>query len=293
MKISAKTKQTWINIREYVMIVAGLLMYSFAWKGLLLPHQITGGGVTGIGALTYYALGIPISLTFVTINIVLLAIAFRLVGWQFSLRTILGVVLLTFFLSIIPEFPIGTFVKENEHFMACVLGGLIMGSGLGLVFLNNGSSGGTDIIAKIMNRYRNITPGRALLYADVLIVSSSYLLFGSVEKIVYGLTTLTISTLTIDMVINGVRQSVQFFIFSRKHEQIADRINAEMHRGVTILDGTGWYSKEAVKVITVVVRKNESTNIFRIVKEIDPDAFVSQASVAGVYGQGFDVIKTK
>ena len=294
MVLSKQAKKTWISIREYVMIVAGLLMYSFAWKGLLLPHQITGGGVTGIGALIYYATGIPISLTYLVINAGLLAVAFKIVGWQFSIRTIIGVVLLTFFLSIIPEMPIGTFVNENENFMACVLGGLIMGSGLGLVFLNNGSSGGTDIIAKILNKYRNITPGRALLYADVLIVSSSYFLkFGSIEKIVYGLTTLTISTLAIDMVINGVRQSVQFFIFSRKHEQIANRINEEMHRGVTILDGTGWYSKEPVKVITVVVRKNESTNIFRIVKDIDPDAFISQASVAGVYGQGFDVIKTK
>lgn len=294
MALSKQAKKTWISIREYVMIVAGLLMYSFAWKGLLLPHQITGGGVTGIGALIYYATGIPISVTFLVVNAFLLAIAFKIVGWQFSIRTIIGVVLLTFFLSIIPEMPIGTFVNENENFMACVLGGLIMGSGLGLVFLNNGSSGGTDIIAKILNKYRNITPGRALLYADVLIVSSSYFLkFGSIEKIVYGLTTLTISTLAIDMVINGVRQSVQFFIFSRKHEKIANRINEEMHRGVTILDGTGWYSKEPVKVITVVVRKNESTNIFRIVKDIDPDAFISQASVAGVYGQGFDVIKTK
>lgn len=294
MALSKQAKKTWISIREYVMIVAGLLMYSFAWKGLLLPHQITGGGVTGIGALIYYATGIPISVTFLVVNAFLLAIAFKIVGWQFSIRTIIGVVLLTFFLSIIPEMPIGTFVKENENFMACVLGGLIMGSGLGLVFLNNGSSGGTDIIAKILNKYRNITPGRALLYADVLIVSSSYFLkFGSIEKIVYGLTTLTISTLAIDMVINGVRQSVQFFIFSRKYEKIANRINEEMHRGVTILDGTGWYSKEPVKVITVVVRKNESTNIFRIVKDIDPDAFISQASVAGVYGQGFDVIKTK
>ncbi len=294
MVLSKKAKKTWISIREYVMIVAGLLMYAFAWKGLLLPHQITGGGVTGIGALIYYATGIPISVTFLVVNAFLLAVAFKIVGWQFSIRTIIGVVLLTFFLSIIPEMPIGTFVNENENFMACVLGGLIMGSGLGLVFLNNGSSGGTDIIAKILNKYRNITPGRALLYADVLIVSSSYFLkIGSIEKIVYGLTTLTISTLAIDMVINGVRQSVQFFIFSRKHEQIANRINEEMHRGVTILDGTGWYSKEPVKVITVVVRKNESANIFRIVKDIDPDAFISQASVAGVYGQGFDVIKTK
>ncbi|MDD4198259.1 MAG: YitT family protein [Paludibacter sp.] len=294
MTLKTSTKKTWISIREYVMIVFGLLLYAFAWKGLLIPHQITGGGVTGVGALVYYATGIPISATYLAINAVLLIIAFRLVGWQFSVRTIMGVGVLTFFLSVIPVFPLGTFVHENESFMACVLGGLIMGSGIGLIFLNNGSSGGTDIIAKVLNKYRNITLGRALLYSDVLIISSSYFLeFGSIEKIVYGLTTLTVSTLTIDIVINGVRQSVQFFIFSKKYDEIANRINMDLHRGVTILDGTGWYSKEPVKVITVMVRKNESINIFRIVKEIDPNAFISQSSAIGVYGEGFDVIKSK
>ncbi|MDD2283788.1 MAG: YitT family protein [Paludibacter sp.] len=294
MTLKTSTKKTWISIREYVMIVFGLLLYAFAWKGLLIPHQITGGGVTGVGALVYYATGIPISATYLAINAVLLIIAFRLVGWQFSVRTIMGVGVLTFFLSVIPVFPLGTFVHENESFMACVLGGLIMGSGIGLIFLNNGSSGGTDIIAKVLNKYRNITLGRALLYSDELIISSSYFLeFGSIEKIVYGLTTLTVSTLTIDIVINGVRQSVQFFIFSKKYDEIANRINMDLHRGVTILDGTGWYSKEPVKVITVMVRKNESINIFRIVKEIDPNAFISQSSAIGVYGEGFDVIKSK
>lgn len=292
--ITVRTKKTWINIREYVMISIGLLLYTFAWKGLLIPHQITGGGVTGVGALVYYATGIPVFATYLTINLILLIVAFKIVGWKFSLRTILGVGILTVFLSIIPQFPRGTFIQENESFMACVLGGLIMGIGIGLVFLNNGSSGGTDIIAKVVNKYRNITLGRALLYTDVLIISSSYFLeFGSVEKIVYGLTTLTVATVTVDMLINGVRQSVQFFIFSKDYEQIANRINQDMRRGVTILDGMGWYSKQPVKVITVVVRKNESISIFRIVKEIDPTAFISQASVIGVYGEGFDVIKSK
>lgn len=294
MNLKASTKKTWISIREYVMITIGLLLYALAWKGLLIPHQITGGGVTGFGAILFYATGIPVSVTYLSINILLLLIAFKIVGWQFSFRTIIGVAILTFFLSVIPVFPRGTFVNENESFMACVLGGLVMGGGIGLVFLNNGSSGGTDIIAKVVNKYRNITLGRALLYTDVLIISSSYFLeFGSFEKIVYGLTTLAISTIAVDMVINGVRQSVQFFIFSRKHEDIATRINIEMHRGVTILEGTGWYSKEPVKVVTVVVRKNESISIFRIVKEVDPNAFISQASVIGVYGEGFDVIKYK
>ncbi len=294
MSLKESTRKTWISIREYVFITLGLLMYAFAWKGLLIPHQITGGGVTGVGALVYYATGIPVFATYLTINAFLLLIAFKIVGWQFSFRTIIGVGILTVFLTFLPELPRGTLVDENESFMACVLGGLIMGAGIGLVFLNNGSSGGTDIIAKVVNKYRNITLGRALLYTDVLIISSSYFLeFGSIEKIVYGLTTLTISTIAVDMLINGVRQSVQFFIFSKEYEAIANRINIDMHRGVTILDGMGWYSKQPVKVVTVVVRKNESISIFRIVKEIDPKAFISQASVIGVYGEGFDVIKSK
>lgn len=292
--IKTITKETWRNIREYIFIAFGLLLYTGAWKGLLLPHKITGGGVTGIGALLYYATNIPISVTFFVINFILLAIAIRTVGWKFSLRTIYGVAVITFFFAVLPQAALGTFVNADENFMACVLGGILMGVGIGIVFLANGSSGGTDIIAKVVNKYRNITLGRVLLYCDVLIISSSYFLkFGSIETIVYGLTTLTVSTVAVDMVINGVRQSVQFFIFSKEYEQIATRINNEVHRGVTILDGMGWYSKEPVKVITVVARKNESIKIFRLVKEIDPNAFISQSSAIGVYGEGFDVIKGK
>ena len=294
MNLKSVTKDTWINIREYIFIAFGLLMYSAAWKGFLLPHQITGGGVTGIGAITYYATGIPISVTFFAINFVLLVIAVRTVGLAFSLRTIYGVAVLTIFFAILPQAVPGTFVGANDNFMACVIGGLLAGGGIGIVFLSNGSSGGTDIIAKVVNKYRNITLGRVLLYCDVLIICSTYFFdFGSIEKIVYGLTTMAITTIAVDMVINGVRQSVQFFIFSKEYEKIATKINEDVHRGVTILDGMGWYSKEPVKVITVIARKNESVKIFRIVKDIDPNAFISQSSVIGVYGEGFDIIKGK
>lgn len=294
MNLKSITKDTWTSVKEYIFIAFGLLMYSSAWKGFLLPHLITGGGVTGIGAIVYYATAIPISVTFFLINFVLLAIAIRTVGLVFSLRTIYGVSVLTFFFAVLPQAVPGTFVGADDTFMACVIGGLISGVGIGIVFLSNGSSGGTDIIAKVVNKYRNITLGRVLLYCDVLIICSTYFFnFGSLEKIVYGLTTMAITTVTVDMVINGVRQSVQFFIFSKEYEQIATKINADVHRGVTILDGMGWYSKEPVKVVTVVARKNESIKIFRIVKDIDPNAFISQSSVIGVYGQGFDVIKSK
>ncbi|MCE5332633.1 MAG: YitT family protein [Bacteroidales bacterium] len=292
--VKSITKQTWIDIREYFFIAFGLFLYAGAWKAFLLPHQITGGGVTGVGALVYYATGIPISITYFAINAVLLLISVRIIGLKFSLRTIYGVAVMTLFFSVLPQAVPGTFVGKEDNFMACVIGGLLSGAGIGLVFLSNGSSGGTDIIAKVVNKYRNITLGRTLLYCDVLIICSSYFLkFGSLEKIVYGLTAMAINTVTVDMVINGVRQSVQFFIFSKEYEQIATRINIEVHRGVTILDGTGWYSKEPVKVITVIARKNESIKIFRIVKDIDPNAFISQSSAIGVYGEGFDVIKGK
>ena len=292
--IKSITKETWISIREYIFIAFGLLMYSVAWKAFLLPHQITGGGATGVGAIIYYATGVPIFITYFAINFVLLVIAVRTVGLAFSLRTIYGVAVLTLFFAILPQAVPGTFVGANDNFMACVIGGLLSGAGIGIVFLSNGSSGGTDIVAKVVNKYRNVTLGRVLLYCDVLIICSSYFFdFGSIEKIVYGLSTMAITTVTVDMVINGVRQSVQFFIFSKEFEQIATRINDDVHRGVTILDGMGWYSKEAVKVVTVVARKNESIKIFRIVKEIDPNAFISQSSVIGVYGEGFDIIKGK
>ncbi len=287
-------KETWISIREYIFIAFGLFLYAGAWKGFLLPHQITGGGVTGIGAILYYATNLPISITFFLINFVLLAIAVRSIGWAFCIRTIYGVGMLTLFFAILPQAIPGTFVGADDNFMACVIGGLLSGAGIGIVFLSNGSSGGTDIIAKVVNKYRNITFGRVLLYCDVLIICSTYFFdFGSLEKIVYGLSTMAITTVAVDMVINGVRQSVQFFIFSKEYEQIATRINLDLHRGVTLLDGMGWYSKESVKVLTVVARKNESIKIFRIVKDIDPNAFISQSSAIGVYGEGFDVIKGK
>jgi len=294
MGLKAITKQTWTEIREYVFIAFGLLLYAGAWKAFLLPHQITGGGVTGIGAIIYYATGTPISVSYFAMNFVLLLIAVRSIGWKFSLRTIYGVAIITLFFAVLPQAVPGTFVGREDNFMACVLGGLISGAGIGIVFLSNGSSGGTDIIAKVVNKHRNITLGRILLYCDVLIICSSYFFkFGSIEKIVYGLSAMAISTIAVDMVINGVRQSVQFFIFSKEYEQIANRINVDVHRGVTILDGMGWYSKQPVKVVTVIARKNESIKIFRIVKDIDPNAFISQTSAIGVYGEGFDVIKGK
>ncbi len=282
----------WTLVREYVMIAFGLFLYACAWKGFLLGHQIVGGGATGISALIYYATGFPVYASYLIMNSILMAFAVKALGIEFSIRTIYGILVLTFWFAILPEAPIGTFVAETDNFLACVIGGLMWGVGLGFVFINNGSSGGTDIIAKLINKYRNITLGRGLLYCDVLISSASYFLQEDVDDgikhIIYGLCTLCVAMLALEMFINGVRQSVQFFIFSKKHAEIADAISREVYRGVTILDGTGWYSKKPIKVVTVLARKHESVKIFKIVKTIDSNAFVSQSSAIGVYGEGFD-----
>lgn len=280
------------TIKEYVTILIGLALYALGWTGFLLPHEITTGGVTGIGALLFFAKGIPVAVTYLTINVVLLFFSIRIFGWKFSIRTIFGVAVLTILLTIAQGLIKKPFLVE-EPFMACVVGGVLAGMGVGIVFAANGSTGGTDIIAMIINKYRNVTLGRGILYSDLIIICSSYILFQSVEKIIFGLTTLVISSYCVDLVVNGVRQSVQFLIFSSKYEEIAKRISIEVYRGVTVLDGMGWYSKQPVKVLVVMARKNESVKIFRIVKQVDPLAFVSQSSVIGVYGQGFDIIKSK
>jgi uncharacterized membrane-anchored protein YitT (DUF2179 family) len=302
-------------IREYVMIAIGLLINTLAWNLFLIPHEVAGGGATGIAAIVMYATkgllpaevqaffamlgmesvggGIPITVTFFAINAVLLIASVKVLGFQFSIRSIFGVLCLTVWLWIPFRDLYQRFTGEPfplfEPFMSSILAGLILGIGMGLAFTNNGSSGGTDIIAKIINKYRTITLGRALLFTDVMIIcSSGFLPDAGIDKVVYGLVAMTVTSITLDMYINGIRQSVQFFIFSKKYAEIADTITQNAHRGVTVINGQGWYSKEDVKVITVVARKNESTQIFRLIKEIDPNAFISQSAAIGVYGKGFE-----
>jgi uncharacterized membrane-anchored protein YitT (DUF2179 family) len=287
------TKKRLKQVKEYAIMTIGLLLYCFAWKGFLLPHTITGGGITGVASIIYYATGIPVAISYFSINVCLLIISVMTIGWKFSLRSIYGVFVLTFFLSVVPEAPIGTFVPQEEGLMACLIGGILWGVGYGLIFLSHGSSGGTTIMAKIINKYYpNISLGRALLFCDILIICSAYFFVtNSLVKIVYGLVTMAITTYVVDLVESGIRQSVQFFIFSKKYEQIADRINKEIGKGVTVIDGVGWYSKESIKMISVIARKRESSDIFQIIKEIDPDAFISQSDVIGVYGRGFEKMK--
>ena len=279
------------EIKDYLMIALGMVLYGIGWTVFLLPNDIATGAVPGIASIVYWATGFPVQYTYFIINAFLLMLSLKIMGWKFSVKTIFAVFILTLFLSIIQKITNGMALLHDQPFMACVLGASCCGSGIGIAFSANGSTGGTDIIAAIINKYRDITLGRVILICDVIIISSSYLVLHDWEKVVYGYVVLFISSFVLDQVVNSARQSVQFFIISKKYEEIGRHINIDMHRGVTIIDGTGLYTKQGVKMMFVLAKKRESANIFRLIKDIDTNAFVSQSAVIGVYGEGFDHIK--
>ena len=271
-------------------------MYALSWTAFLLPHKITGGGVSGIGALVYYATGFPVGYTYFIINIGLILLAIRILGANFGVKTVIGVIAGSALLSLLQSY-IQLPVVEDK-LLSAIIGGILSGVGLGIIFTQGGSTGGTDIIAMIINKYRNISPGRVILMCDVFIIGSSFFVLNDltpvkrIETIVYGYVAMAITAYAIDAVLSGSRQSVQMFIFSRKFSSIADSITQQINRGVTVIDGVGWYSKENQKVVITLVRKHEVSDIYKIIKEIDQDAFVSVANVMGVYGQGFEQMRS-
>ena len=279
-------------IKDYIMIIFGTALYAFGFNGFILSNEIVPGGLTGVASIIFFATGIPVSFTYAIINVVLLAAAFRILGRRFIVNSLFGIVSLTFTLMFFEWLLKGTAIIENEPFMSILIGGVLCGAGLGIIFSANGSTGGTDIIGAIVNKYKNVSIGRALLYCDMVIIAFSYLLFHDVEKIVFGYVIMFVEMYMLDRVLNANNQSVQFFIFSKKHEEIVDSIIKDLDRGCTILNGEGGYSKMPVKVIVLLAKKKESSMIFRMIKNIDKDAFISQGNIQGVYGEGFDQIKT-
>lgn len=287
-----KEIKLWRNARDYVFITLGMAIYAFGFCGFILPEKVVIGGLTGIGTIVYFLTGfIPVGGTSLVLNLVLLAIAYKIVGRQFVMGTIYGAVMISLFMSIFQPLLADGFT--NEPFLNIVIGGMCAGLGVGLAFTHNGSSGGTDIIAAMVSKHTNVTVGRTMLYVDVCIISSSYLLTHDIEKVVFGFIVLFLCSYVADMVINTNRQAIQFTIFSTQWERIANAINNEAHRGCTVITGTGWYSKKEVKVLLVMCRKIEAVTIARIIKSIDRNAFCTQAHVNGVYGKGFDEMKVK
>ena len=288
------TRQALIQeIQDYVMIAVGLVLYGIGWTVFLLPNDITTGGVPGIASIVYFATGFPVQYTYLLINVSLLLLALKVLGWKFCMKTVYAVFLLTFIAGLIQELTSGLHLLAEQPFMACVIGASLCGMGVGLAFSHNGSTGGTDIIAAVINKYRDITLGRVLMLCDLVIITSSYFVLKDWEKVVYGYATLYICSFVLDQVVNSARQSVQFIIISKKYREIGQRIVTGPRRGVTVINANGFYSGDEVKMLFVMAKKRDSTSIFRLIKEIDPNAYVTQSAVIGAYGDGFDRIKVK
>ncbi len=290
------TSQIWRTAKDFFFITLGVSIYAFGFASFILPSDIVTGGLTGISTIIYFATNkfveIPVS-SFV-INMILLLAALKVCGKQFVMATIFGAVMISVMLGIAIPLCGDLFPKIlEEKFLCSVIGGICGGIGIGMAFTHNGSSGGTDIIVAMISKHTNLTIGRTLLYVDMCIICSGYFVTHNAENIIYGLIFLFILSYMTDLMINSNRQATQFLIFSNKWQEIATAINDQAHRGCTVLDGTGWYSKNEVKILLVMARKIESVSIFRIIKSIDSNAFISQANVNGIYGNGFDQMKVK
>mgnify|MGYP003293399444 CR=1 FL=1 len=280
-------------IKDYFFILLGILLYSIGYSAFILPEQIVQGGVTGVSSLLYYAFQLPPAIMIWVINALLLLISFKALSKQFTIRTIVGVTMLSVMIGItqgiFEAFPLIT--PGEDRFMHVLIGALLGGAGLGIVFAHNGSTGGTDIIVALVNKHSRMSMGRIMQFVDITIICSSYILFHSPELIVYGVAFTIVASIMLDYVVNGNRQTVQFLIITKHYEMMADAMNQQLHRGVTILHGQGWYSKGDVEVVMVLCRKYESQYAFNLIKAIDPNAMVSQTFCHGVFGEGFDQIK--
>ena len=300
-------QQIWNETKDYLCIALGLMIYTISFTVFLMPYQIVAGGVTGFSAIIYYATGFHLENTYIIINGILLVVALKILGVRFLMKTIFAIFTLYFMLKfaqdIIPKQENGLPFKlmgEGQDFMSMIIGCVLTGIALATVFMNNGSTGGTDIIAAAVNKYHpNVSLGNVLITVDFCIIGSCMFFpqFGTylerAHKVMFGFCVMAMENYTLDYVMNARRQSVQFMIFSQKWQEIANAIGMEMNHGVTILDGHGWYTGTKMKVLCILAKKNESVNIFRLIKMIDPQAFVSQSSVIGVYGEGFDEMRVK
>ena len=319
-------KSALTHIKEWLMVTLGILMYTTGWSIFLIPNNLVGGGVSGISSIIQYATqgAVQMGYSYFVINAILIVLSLIILGMGFGAKTIYAIVLasvsLRFLPGLIPPEIINTLSLQNGKLMSVLMGGLMAGLGIGMSISNGGSTGGTDIIALIYTKYHNVSPGRVILLLDFVIIVSSLLIPSYVQDldpatglplvdadgkplthlmpfadkittVVYGLILVTVNSYVLDMYISGSRQSVQLFILSKEYEKLADVITQDLHRGVTVLDGHGWYTKQESKVLIVVARKADLNLLLRCIKQIDPHAFLSVSSVNGVYGKGFETIK--
>ncbi len=278
------------EIKSYFILTFSVCLSSLGWAGFIIPSDIVGGGITGLSSTFYFLWGWDIGITSLIINAVLIILAIRILGLSYGIKTIYCIILFSILLSFLTKYFTAPLVSDD--FMATLIGASIGGAGTAILFINGGSTGGTEIIALIINKYKNVSLGKLLLAFDVAIISTSYMVFHDIEKIMYGLITMAIFSYALDLVLSGNKQSVQIFIISEKYDELAEKILTIGNKGVTIIDSLGGYTKEHRKILMVISRKRTSSILLKIIKDIDPNAFVTMGNVSNVFGQGFDKIKT-
>ncbi len=305
-----KLKQNFLTVfKEYLLVSVGIFLYVLAWTVFLIPNNLVGGGVSGIGAILEYATHgkIQIGYTFFVLNIVLIALSIFIIGKSFGGKTIYAIILASICFKVFPHYIPKEIIEQlaivNGKLLCVIMGGISAGLGIGISISQGGSTGGTDIVALIVNKYRNVSPGKIILMLDVVIILSSIFIpsylpdgtqVGFADKftnIFYGLILVNINSYVVDLYLSGAKQSVQLFILSKKYEEIADSITVNFHRGVTVLNGMGWFTKQKSSVLMVVARKSDLNLMLKYIKTIDNDAFLSVSSVTAVYGYGFDRYK--
>lgn len=297
MNYELKWGRIWGFLKDFFAINLGMAIYALGWAAFLLPYHITTGGMTGMFAILYYLTKFPIAAAVLIANGILLLISIKPLGWKFVGKSAYAAVALSFFLEMGQQMMtddsgnLMQIIGEGQDSMACVLGAILNGLGIGIVFLSGGSTGGWDIIAALVNKYRNISFGRALLILDFLVIASCWPIFHDVRMVVFGYITLVVYTYALDMLINSARQDIQFIIFTNKPNEISQRIISETSHSVTSMNGEGFYSHQEIKVLITIVHKREALTILRLIQETDPRAFVSQSRAEGVYGNGFKTIR--
>ncbi len=298
-KPTVNSVYTWI--KDLLLITIGVAIYAFAWTGIINPAEGMGGGATGFARLVCELTGgiegggIPIGVTFFIFNAVFLIICVLLLGAKFGIKTIYAIlmtsVLMTLFEGILPAEGIFPELAADK-LLSSILGGVVMGIGVASCLLMGGSTGGSDLIAMIVTRYMNLSYSQVVVFVDIFIIGASYFVFGgNIMITIYGFITTAVFGYASNLVLSGDKQSLQIFVFSKDYEQIAEVVSNKLERGVTLLNGVGWYSKQDVKVVMLVCRKSEMGMMMRAIKSIDNKAFISVANVMGVYGEGFDKYK--
>ncbi|MDD5709362.1 MAG: YitT family protein [Candidatus Marinimicrobia bacterium] len=274
------------NVMDYITIVLGSLIMASALMFFLIPNKISAGGISGISTIFYHIFGWKAGISMLAMNIPLFIIGIRIFGKKFGLKTLWGIFWISIFtdlIDVVIDIPPAT----HEPMLAAIYGGLLLGIGLGIIMKGRGTTGGSDIIARVMNKYLHISLGNSFIVIDTVIIISVGIVFGNVDLILFCLISLVISSKIVDIIIEGNPSEKAITIISMNGEQIAGRIINEVKRGVTANISRGLYTNREKMTLYCVVATRQIEQIRRIVKQEDPSAFVTVTNVSIMQGEGF------